>query len=124
MRHIFRMVSHSSLMKVKQTVIETGRFDGPRMPPHLLQCTSSDCPLACEIGFQIRIKEPVRGDLSCLDADQGRFGHSASFSLFWRSPVMAKIAEISEQTPELQISTETVCFIIAKAREFDAKDEV
>lgn len=37
---------------------------------------------------------------------------------------MAKIAEISEQTPELQISTETVCFIIAKAREFDAKDEV
>lgn len=37
---------------------------------------------------------------------------------------MVKKAEISDQVPELQISPEKVCFIIAKAREFDAKDVV
>lgn len=40
---------------------------------------------------------------------------------------MASRARISDQAPELpelQISPEKVCFIIAKAREFDAKDEV
>jgi hypothetical protein len=40
---------------------------------------------------------------------------------------MAKIAKIIDEAPdlpELQISPEKVCFIIAKAREFDAKDAV
>ncbi len=37
---------------------------------------------------------------------------------------MVKKAEISDQVQELQISPEKVCFIIAKAREFDAKDVV
>ena len=32
--------------------------------------------------------------------------------------------EISEKTPDLSISREKVCYIIAKAREFDAKDVV
>jgi hypothetical protein len=32
--------------------------------------------------------------------------------------------EISEKTPDLSISPEKVCYIIAKAREFDAKDVV
>jgi hypothetical protein len=32
--------------------------------------------------------------------------------------------EILENTPELSISLEKVCYIIAKAREFDAKDVV
>ena len=32
--------------------------------------------------------------------------------------------EASEKTPELSISPEKVCYIIAKAREFDAKDVV
>ena len=32
--------------------------------------------------------------------------------------------EISENTPDLSISPEKVCYIIAKAREFDAKDVV
>jgi Protein of unknown function (DUF3775) len=32
--------------------------------------------------------------------------------------------EVPEKTPELSISPEKVCYIIAKAREFDAKDVV
>jgi len=32
--------------------------------------------------------------------------------------------EVSEKTPELSISPEKVCYIIAKAREFDVKDVV
>ena len=32
--------------------------------------------------------------------------------------------DISEKTPDLSISREKVCYIIAKAREFDAKDVV
>jgi len=32
--------------------------------------------------------------------------------------------EVSEKTPELAISLEKVCYIIAKAREFDVKDVV
>jgi Protein of unknown function (DUF3775) len=32
--------------------------------------------------------------------------------------------EVSEKTPDLSISQEKVCYIIAKAREFDAKDAV
>ena len=32
--------------------------------------------------------------------------------------------EISENTPDLSISPEKVCYIIAKARQFDAKDVV
>jgi len=32
--------------------------------------------------------------------------------------------EISEKMPDLSISPEKVCYIIAKAREFDAKDVV
>jgi len=32
--------------------------------------------------------------------------------------------EVSEKTPELSISLEKVCYIIAKAREFDVKDVV
>lgn len=37
---------------------------------------------------------------------------------------MTRNAQISEAPVELQISAEKVCFIIAKAREFDAKDVV
>ena len=32
--------------------------------------------------------------------------------------------EVETEAPELTISPEKVCFIIIKAREFDAKDEV
>ncbi|MBS0252717.1 MAG: DUF3775 domain-containing protein [Proteobacteria bacterium] len=36
----------------------------------------------------------------------------------------AKVIDEAPELPELQISPEKVCFIIAKAREFDAKDAV
>jgi hypothetical protein len=36
----------------------------------------------------------------------------------------AEDAELPEDTPDLSISTEKVCFIVLKAREFDAKDEL
>jgi hypothetical protein len=32
--------------------------------------------------------------------------------------------EVSEKTPDLSISPEKVCYIVAKAREFDAKDVI
>jgi len=32
--------------------------------------------------------------------------------------------EVSDKTPEISISPEKVCYIVAKAREFDAKDVV
>ena len=39
-------------------------------------------------------------------------------------PLSSEVAAVADIDPELSISSEKVCFIVAKAREFDAKDLV
>jgi hypothetical protein len=63
--------------------------------------------------------------LTCLnDGRETKLRIGLGFSICLNEAAMVRETQISDEPVELQISPEKVCFIIAKAREFDAKDAV
>jgi Protein of unknown function (DUF3775) len=84
------------------------------------------------IGLAEQLGEDGKDRCEFFDLGQTQMRASWKHTATWRqaysrTPSPRRIAmpdEVSEKTPDLSISPEKVCYIIAKAREFDAKDVV